>query len=72
MIDIKEFLLDMLYGFKKMFMAIGLFLLACSVVWGIISGLMTVFGAIEYRWWNIPFWVLVVCALAACFGQDRD
>lgn len=72
MFDIKEFLLDMLYGFKKMFMAIGLFLLACSVVWGTISGLMTVFGAIEYRWWNIPFWVLVVCMLAGCFGQDRD
>ena len=72
MIDIKELLLDVVYGFKKMFMAIGVFLLACSVVWGVISGLMTIFGAIDFRWWNIPFWLLVICSLAACFGQDRD
>jgi len=71
MIDIKEILLDVLYGFKKLFMAIGVFLLAGAVVWGVISGLMTIFGAIEFRWWNIPFWVMVVCSLAACFGQDR-
>lgn len=70
--DIKELLIDALYGFKKMFMAIGVFLFAGSVVWGIISGLMTIFGAIEYRWWNIPCWVLVVFAIAVCFGQDRD
>lgn len=72
MIDIKELFLDVLYGFKKMFMAIGVFLLAMSAVWGTISALMTIFGAIEFRWWNIPFWALVVCALAGCFGQDRD
>lgn len=72
MIDIKELLLDVVYGFKKMFMAIGVFLLAGSVVWGTISGLLTIFGAFEFRWWNIPLWVLVVCALAGCFEQDRD
>lgn len=72
MIDIKELLLDMACGFKRMFMAIGVFLLAMSAVWGIISALLTIFGEIEFQWWNIPFWVLVVCALAACFGQGRD
>ena len=72
MIDIKELLIDVVYGFKKMFMAIGVFLLAMSTVWGIISALLTIFGSIEFRWWNIPFWVLVLCALAGCFGQDRD
>lgn len=70
--DIKELLLDMAYGFKKMFMVIVVFLLAMSVVWGIISALLTIFGTIEFRWWNIPSWVLVVCALAGCLGQDRN
>ena len=72
MIDIKELLLDVVYGFKKMFMAIGVFLLAMSVVWGIISALLTIFGKIEFRWLNIPFWVLVVCAIAGCLGQNRN
>ena len=71
MIDIKELLLDVVYGFKKMFIAIGFFLLGVSVVWGIISALLTVFGSIEFRWWNIPCWVLVVCMLAGCVGQNR-
>lgn len=72
MIDIKELFLDMVYGFKKMFMVIGAFLLGMSMVWGIISVLWTIFGSIEFRWWNIPFWMLDVCALAECLGQDRD
>ena len=72
MIDIKELLLDVLHGFKKMFMVIGVFLLGMSMVWGILSALMTIFGVIDFRWWNIPFWVLIVCALAGCVGQDRD
>ena len=72
MIDIKELFLDVVYGFKKMFMAIGIFLLAMSAVWGVISAMLTIFGSIEFRWWNIPSWVLVVCVLAACLGQDRD
>ena len=72
MINIKEMLIDIAYGFKRMFMAIGVFLLAMSAVWGIISAVLTIFGEIEFRWWNIPCWVLVVCALAGCFGQDRD
>jgi len=71
MIDIKELLLDLVYGFKKMFMAIGVFLLAMSVVWGMISALLTIFGSIEFQWWNIPFWVLLVCAFAAGLGQNR-
>jgi len=72
MIDIKELFLDMVYGFKRMFMVISIFLLVMSVVWGVLSALLTIFGAIEFRWWNIPSWVLVVCALAGCLGQDRD
>lgn len=69
---IKEFLLDMVCGFKRMFVVIGFFLLAMSIVWGIISALMTICGSIEFQWWNIPFWVFVVCVLAGCLGQDRD
>ena len=57
---------------KKMFMAIGAFLLGMSMLWGIGSAVFTIFGIIEFRWWNIPFWVLIVCALALCVGQDRD
>jgi hypothetical protein len=72
MIDIKELFLDVVYGFKKMFMAIGVILLVVSVVWGTTSALMTIFGEIEFQWWNIPFWVLNVCVLAGCFGQERD
>lgn len=71
MIDIKEMFLDALRGFKKLLMATGLFLLACAVLWGVISGFMTIFGAIEFRWWNIPCWALVVFSLAACIGQDK-
>lgn len=68
---IEEMFLDAIHGFKKLLMVTGLFLLACAVLWGVISGLMTIFGAIEFRWWNIPCWALAVFSLAACFGQDK-
>ena len=67
----KDMLLDILYGLKPMAKAIGLCMLVAAVVWGIVSGLWTIFGEIDFSWWNLPCWILVVAVIAGCFGQDR-
>lgn len=72
MIDIKELLLDMVRGFIRLFIVIGVCLLAMSMMWGILSAILTIVGSIKFQWWYIPCWVLIVCVLAGCLGQDWD
>ena len=67
----KEMLLDIAHGYKKMFMAIGIVLIACACVWGTISAILTIAGEMDFKWWNVPCWVLTLSGIAGCFGQDR-
>ena len=67
----KDLLLDIAYGYKRIFIALGLAMLACAIVWGVISAGLTIAGTIDFQWWNIPCWVIDVSALAGCLGQNR-
>lgn len=67
----EKLLSDIGYGYKKMFMAIGFFILVCAMAWGFISAILTVVGAMKFQWWNIPCWVLALTAIAGCFGAYR-
>lgn len=67
----KELLLDIMYGYKKIFIKLGIFLLAFACVWGVISGILTIAGEMDFQWWNVPCWLLAFSGIAGCFGQDR-
>ena len=68
---LKELLLDIVHGYKKMFMGIGIALIGCALVWGIISAILTIVGTIDFKWWNVPCWVLALSGIAGCIGQNR-
>ena len=67
----KEMFLDIIYGYKKIFVWLGIAVLALACVWGVISGVLTIAGAMDFQWWNTPCWLLAVSGIAGCFGQDR-
>ena len=68
---VKELLLDIAHGYKKMFMGIGIALFACAFLWGIISAILTIAGKMDFKWWYVPCWVLTLSGIAGCFGQNR-
>ena len=66
---IKEFLLDILHGYKYLLKALAFILFVAMLIWGIFSGLLTIAGKMNFNWWNVPCWFAVVSTTAGCFGQ---
>ena len=69
---LKEMMLDIVNGFKKMFIGFGICLVSLAIVWGVISGGLTIFGEMDFTWWNVPCWVIDLCAVAGCIGQGSN
>ena len=67
--DLRKLIRQILTGYKRLLISIAALAFTASIVWGIVSILLIASGKIPFSWWYLPFWIIVLTAIAGAVGS---
>ena len=62
---------DIIRGFKRILIGICILIIAGAVIWGFISIILIIDGKVQFSWWYLPCWILLLCAIAGAIGAKE-
>lgn len=69
--DCSRMFKDIIRGFKRILIGICILILAGAVIWGVISIFLIIDGKVQFSWWYLPCWILLLSAIAGAIGAKE-
>ena len=66
----KEIMNDIIAGYKKLIIVIGVCVVFSAAIEGVISLIQLCIGKCEFNWWYIPCWLIDLSIFAGCLGVN--
>ena len=63
-----EMIKDIVRGYKRILSGICILILVGAVIWGFISIILIIDGKVQFSWWYLPCWILLLSVFAGAIG----
>lgn len=66
-----ELIKTIIRGYKRILFGIFLLIIAGAAIWGFISIILIIDGEVQFSWWYLPCWILLLSVIAGAIGAKE-